>query len=214
MKFPVVLVAVTLLCGSIALAQEGPALDPKSLSAALAASPDGPEAERLADRIRAYFGGRDVLMRGAPARVDELTRRVRARGAKSAGNRPGAASRRGSRHVQSAAHQSWNERPVCRRCASDARRRVHVALRSRRRAIRRRPAGGVRNTSRCARARRRAERHAHADAVVEQQDFPGHHARLVGVRAGAVQRGKPGGGHGVSGRRRRRGNTSSRCSTT
>src|SRR5688572_3972826 len=73
MKLPPVLVAGMLLFGSMALAQEGPALDPKSLSAALAAKPDGAEAERLADRIRTSFGGRDVLMRGAPARVDELT---------------------------------------------------------------------------------------------------------------------------------------------
>jgi enterochelin esterase-like enzyme len=73
MKFPAMLIAATVLCGSFVLAQEGPALDPKSLSAALAAGPSGPEAERLADRIRAYFGGRDVLMRGAPVRVDELS---------------------------------------------------------------------------------------------------------------------------------------------
>jgi enterochelin esterase-like enzyme len=72
MKFSVVM-AVTLLSGSMAFAQEGPALDPKTLSAALSAKPDAAEAERLADRIRAYFGGREVLMRGAPARVDELT---------------------------------------------------------------------------------------------------------------------------------------------
>jgi enterochelin esterase-like enzyme len=69
----VALVAVTLLVASIAFAQEGPALDPKTLSAALNAKPDGAEAERLAERIRTYFGGRDVLMRGAPARADELT---------------------------------------------------------------------------------------------------------------------------------------------
>jgi enterochelin esterase-like enzyme len=73
MKFPAMLVATTLLCGSFVRAQEGPALDPASLSAALAANAAGPEAERLADRIRAYFGGREVLMRGAPARVDELS---------------------------------------------------------------------------------------------------------------------------------------------
>jgi enterochelin esterase-like enzyme len=69
----VALVAVTLLVASIAFAQEGPALDPKTLSAALNAKPDGAEAERLAERIRTYFGGRDVLMRGAPVRADELT---------------------------------------------------------------------------------------------------------------------------------------------
>ena len=37
------------------------------------AKPEGAAAERLADRIRAYFGGRDVLLKGAPARIDELT---------------------------------------------------------------------------------------------------------------------------------------------
>ena len=73
MKWLTALVTVPLLSGSMALAQEAPALNPTSLSAALAARLDGAEAERLADRIRSYFGGRDVLMRGAPARVDELT---------------------------------------------------------------------------------------------------------------------------------------------
>ena len=69
----IVLVAVTLLSGSMAFAQEAPPLDTRTLSAALDAKPDAAEAERLADRIRAYFGGREVLMKGAPARVDELT---------------------------------------------------------------------------------------------------------------------------------------------
>ena len=73
MKLAAALVTVIALSGSIALAQEAPALDPKTLAAALAAKPEGADAERLADRIRTYFGGRDVLMRGAPARVDELT---------------------------------------------------------------------------------------------------------------------------------------------
>ena len=73
MKLPVVLAAVTLLSGSIGFAQEGPALDPKSLIAALDAKPQGAEAERLADRIRSYFGGRDALLKGAPARADELS---------------------------------------------------------------------------------------------------------------------------------------------
>jgi enterochelin esterase-like enzyme len=73
MNVPAVIVTGMLVCGSIVAAQEGPALDPKSLAAALAAKPAGAEAERLADRVRSYFGGRDVLMRGAPARADELT---------------------------------------------------------------------------------------------------------------------------------------------
>jgi enterochelin esterase family protein len=73
MKLRAVLVAGMLSYGYFVLAQEGSAIDPRSLSAALAENPAGPEAERLADRIRAYFGGREVLMRGAPARVDELS---------------------------------------------------------------------------------------------------------------------------------------------
>ena len=73
MKLPVMLVAVALCVPSVVRAQESPALEPKTLSAALAANPEGPEADRLADRIRTAFGGRDILLRGAPARVDELT---------------------------------------------------------------------------------------------------------------------------------------------
>ena len=72
MKLRVALAGGFLVYASIASAQEAPALDSKSLSAALAANPSGAEADRLADRIRTYFGGRDVLTRGAPARVDEL----------------------------------------------------------------------------------------------------------------------------------------------
>lgn len=67
------LVTVIALSGSAAYGQEAAALDPKTLSAALAAKPEGADADRLADRIRAYFGGREVLSRGGPARVDELT---------------------------------------------------------------------------------------------------------------------------------------------
>jgi enterochelin esterase-like enzyme len=73
MKWPIACVAGALFCSSVALAQEDATLNPKSLEVAIAAKPAGPDAERLADRIRSYFGGRDVLMRGAPARVDELT---------------------------------------------------------------------------------------------------------------------------------------------
>jgi enterochelin esterase-like enzyme len=73
MKLAAALVTIVALSGSFAQAQESHSLDPKTLSAALAAKPDGAEADRLAERIRAYFGGRDVLMGGAPARADELT---------------------------------------------------------------------------------------------------------------------------------------------
>ena len=191
MKLAAALVTVIALSGSIALAQEAPALDPRSLSAALAAKPEGADADRLADRIRAYFGGRDVLMRGAPARADELTVAF----AIEAPNLPatGPAPRAVADHGMFALPliEGGHERPLRGRRESHSRRRVHVALRSRRRAIRRRPARGVRNASRRARTRRRAQGDGQADAAVEQQDFRGNHARLVGLCAGAVQRGQP-----------------------
>jgi enterochelin esterase-like enzyme len=55
-------------------AQDGASpLTPKTLAAALSARPAGTDAERLAERVRAYFGGREAVLNGAPARVDELT---------------------------------------------------------------------------------------------------------------------------------------------
>jgi enterochelin esterase family protein len=56
-----------------AFAQETAPLTPKSLQAALAAKPEGAEAEKLAERIRAYFGGSESLLKGAPPKIDELT---------------------------------------------------------------------------------------------------------------------------------------------
>src|SRR2546427_13273331 len=65
-----------LLCGGVNAAQQrpaaDPALDPKTLEAALAAKSQGAEAERLADRIRSAFGGRDALLRGAAPKIDEV----------------------------------------------------------------------------------------------------------------------------------------------
>jgi enterochelin esterase-like enzyme len=70
-------VAVLLVCGVVAFAQTRqagePTLDVKSLETALAAKPQGADADRLADRIRAMFGGRDALMRGAAPKTDETT---------------------------------------------------------------------------------------------------------------------------------------------
>ncbi len=65
---------VALCCLSApAFAQETAPLTPKSLQAALAAKPEGAEAEKLAERIRAYFGGSESLLKGAPPKIDELT---------------------------------------------------------------------------------------------------------------------------------------------
>ena len=60
-----------LICCTTALAQEAP-LTPKTLQAALAARPAGADAERLAERIRAYFGKNDMA-RGPRQKTDELT---------------------------------------------------------------------------------------------------------------------------------------------
>jgi enterochelin esterase-like enzyme len=76
MRFSPAIFVGTLLCGVAGAAPQrpaaDPALDPKTLEAALAAKPQGAEAERLADRIRSAFGGRDALVRGAAPKIDEL----------------------------------------------------------------------------------------------------------------------------------------------
>jgi enterochelin esterase family protein len=52
---------------------QAPGLDLKVLRTALATAPQGAEAERLAERIRATFGGRDALLSGGTPKIDELT---------------------------------------------------------------------------------------------------------------------------------------------
>lgn len=55
-----------------ARAQDVP-LTPQALDAALSARPEGPDAERLADRVRAWFGGRDMLLAGGGSpKIDGL----------------------------------------------------------------------------------------------------------------------------------------------
>jgi len=68
----IVVVAGFVLSGALG-AQQGPALTPKSLHRALSAHAEGAEAERLAEDIRSYFGGRDSLLKGAAPKIDELT---------------------------------------------------------------------------------------------------------------------------------------------
>jgi enterochelin esterase-like enzyme len=67
------LVAVCCLAPGVGLAQEAASLTPKSLQTALAAKPEGAEAEKLAERIRGYFGGSEALMKGAAPKIEELT---------------------------------------------------------------------------------------------------------------------------------------------
>jgi enterochelin esterase-like enzyme len=73
-KLPAVLVAGLLLSGVAAAqqVQDAPALTPQSLQDALATKLEGPTAERLAERIRRDFGGREALLRGAAPKIDEL----------------------------------------------------------------------------------------------------------------------------------------------
>jgi enterochelin esterase family protein len=72
MKLSALVIAASCLCG-VAAAQEPAALTPKTLQAALLAKPEGADAEKLAERIRAYFGGTDSLTKGAAPKIDELT---------------------------------------------------------------------------------------------------------------------------------------------
>jgi enterochelin esterase family protein len=68
-----VVMGVILLAGNGLGQDVPPVFTPKSLDAALSAKTEGAEAERLAERVRAYFGGSDVLAKGAPAKIDELS---------------------------------------------------------------------------------------------------------------------------------------------
>jgi enterochelin esterase family protein len=72
MKVCALVLAASGLAG-VAAAQEPSALTPKTLQAALAAKPQGAEAEKLAERIRTYFGGPENLKKGAAPKIDELT---------------------------------------------------------------------------------------------------------------------------------------------
>ncbi len=65
--------AVALLLSLFWLPQQQPgSLTPKSLQKALAAKPNGADAEKLAEQVRAWFG-KEALVKGAPAKTDDLT---------------------------------------------------------------------------------------------------------------------------------------------
>src|SRR5262245_26986465 len=68
------LLPVCLACLAVSVvAQEPATLSPKTLQAALAQKPEGPDAEELAERIRAYYGGSESLLKGGAPKIDELT---------------------------------------------------------------------------------------------------------------------------------------------
>ena len=71
MKFAAL--AIISCVAAVVLGQETTPLTPKLLQTALASRPEGAEAEKLADRIRAYFAGSEALLKGGAPKIDELT---------------------------------------------------------------------------------------------------------------------------------------------
>src|SRR5438045_1326914 len=65
--------ALTICCSVASAAQDAGTLTPKALQASLAAKQDDAAANALADQIKAYFGGSENLLKGAPPKIDELT---------------------------------------------------------------------------------------------------------------------------------------------
>jgi enterochelin esterase family protein len=64
--------AAVFLTGALMFAQQSD-LTPRALDAALAATPQGADAEQLATRVRTAFGGAEAITRGAAPKVDETT---------------------------------------------------------------------------------------------------------------------------------------------
>ena len=80
MRRPALLLVLACLAVAAPARAQDPPLTPRRLEAALATNPQGPEAERLAARVRDWFGGRDVLVAGAddvdwPAVLDSFAAR-------------------------------------------------------------------------------------------------------------------------------------------
>ena len=183
----------------------GQTLDPKSLAAALAAKPAGADAEQLAARIRTWFGGTENLRERAGAENRRPDRRVGDRGAGARGQR------RRPRVVSDVVAFTMplvkvGDSGLYAGVATLSHGYAHdVALRGA--ATGGSAAGSSRSTRRTptAASSRAFRRHAEADADVGEQDLRRHDARLVGLRAGAVQRRVTRRGDGLPGRRRREG---------
>ena len=208
------------ICGALVLGlasdARGQTLDPKALAAALAAKPAGRRRRNNWPRsIRTWFGGSENLVKGPAPKIDDLDGGVGDRGAGPRGQRSRAARRVGCGRLHHAARESRRHRVVRRR--RDARRTA-----TRCRGTTSWPTGGwaarsSRSTRHTADSREqpgRAQGHAEADAGVGEPDLRRHDARLVGLRAGAVQRRVTRRGDGLPGRRRRTRTTCRPCSTT
>ena len=68
---PLILLSAALFAHA-ASAQDAAQLTLASLDAALSAKAEGGDAEKLAERIRSYFGGSEMLQKGAAPKIDEL----------------------------------------------------------------------------------------------------------------------------------------------
>ena len=67
------LLSAALAVAAPAAARQAPALNAQVLERELTATPTGPDADRLAERIREWFGGREALLAGAGPKVEGLT---------------------------------------------------------------------------------------------------------------------------------------------
>ena len=67
------LLSAALAVAAPAAARHAPALSAQVLERELTATPTGPDADRLAERIREWFGGREALLAGAGPKVEGLT---------------------------------------------------------------------------------------------------------------------------------------------
>jgi enterochelin esterase family protein len=64
---------ILVLAAPASQAQDAAPLTPKALEAALAANPQGPEADRLAERVKTSFGAEALLKGSAAPKIDDLT---------------------------------------------------------------------------------------------------------------------------------------------
>ena len=198
------IVAVPLLTGAGSLrAQDSAPLTPKSLQAALDAKPSGAEADRLAERIRTYFGGTEALANGGAAKIDDLLVAFALESPPPAGPNPTAPrvssdavlftmplTRVGTTNVYAGVAElangtafSWHYEVGARRFGGGQLEAYETHPDSREQAGV--PKGTVKQMP-----------------PWESTIFPGHEAGLVGLRAGAVPARQPGRRHGLPGRRR------------
>ena len=145
-----------------------------------------PKRRSSADRIRAYFAGSEALLTGGAPKIDELTVAWALEAPQVAPNvTPRVVADVGALNLPMVRVGTSGVFAAVANLSHGAAMTWHYEVGPDRRL------GGSQlevyaDPSRQPRAARRAQGHAHADAVVEEQDLRGHHPRLVGLRPGAV----------------------------